>query len=87
MRILTIHRIVANHISDLLDDASPANFLYVFCVRNHETDLAVVYLVVPRVQSVSDSDMLEAVSLTRDMGYTTDKHTMLEVFAASSPSL
>ena len=50
--------VVTNSLPDGLDDASPANLLDVFRVRDDESDIAVVLLVIPPVQSVADADML-----------------------------
>lgn len=50
--------VVTNGLPDGLDDASPANLLDVFRVRDDESDIAVVLLVIPPVQGVADADML-----------------------------
>lgn len=55
---LTIHRVVANGVADVLDNALPAAILDVISVRDDESNLSVVILVVPAVQVVTNADVL-----------------------------
>ena len=54
----TVNRVIANCVSNLINDALPANILEVFRVRDDEADFVVVLVVFPVIDSTTDADVL-----------------------------
>ena len=55
---LTVDRVVANSVSDILHDTTPSDLLYVLSMGDNETDIVIVVIITPAVNQISDTNML-----------------------------
>ena len=55
---LTVDRVVADSVADLLHDTLPAKVLRIPRVRDHPAELVVVVIVLPAVDRATDTNVL-----------------------------